>query len=184
MADLRQPGALALADVGGALSEELEVGSDLLVGVGGPGDDDRQQPGVDDLRVAAHRGGEQGDIALGELAAHLRRCLGRDGGRVDDDPRARARGGEQARRADDDLLEVLGAGDHGEDDVAVGKLNRRVDDARPELGQRLGLGPRAVVDRDVASRLDQAAGQAVAHPASADPTEPPPPDRRPASKSP
>ena len=43
------------------------------------------------------------------------------------------------RVAEHDLLEVVGAADHREDDVAVGEVGGRVDDRRAEVGQRLGL---------------------------------------------
>src|ERR1700686_3194665 len=46
-----------------------------------------------------------------------------------------------------------------------------VDDGRTKLGQRLGLGYRAVVDGKVAAALQKAACQRVSHATRADPTK-------------
>ena len=174
MADLDQPRPLTLADVGDAGAQQLEVRTRLLPGLGRARYDDRQTAGRGDLRVAADRSRED------RRAAPLARDANRGGGRGEIVEvrstilqRRGARVGvrEQPLVAEDHLLEVVRAGDHREDEVAVGELRRIVDDRRAELGERFSLGPRAVVDGHVVAGLEQPRGQREPHPAGADPAE-------------
>ena len=70
-----------------------------------------------------------------------------------------------------DVLEVVGGRDHDEDDVAIGELRGGVDELGAPLGQRLRLGPGAVVDRHVVTGVQQAFDQRVAHASGADPPD-------------
>ena len=110
-----------LAPIAGA--QQLEVRAQLLPGVLRAGDDDRQATALHHARVAADRRGQQRHAALLRGGAHGERPGGRDRRRVDDHPRRAVRRGQQALGAQHDLVEVLGAGDHREDDVAISQLS-------------------------------------------------------------
>src|SRR4029077_10929064 len=80
-------------------------------------------------------------------------------------------GGQEPVLADSDVLEVVGGRDHDEDDVAIGELCGGVDELGAPLGQRLRLGPGAVVHRHVVTGVQQAFNHRVTHASGADPPD-------------
>src|ERR687898_897313 len=171
VADLHEAGHVAPAHVGRSGPEELEVRTRGLPGIGRPRHDDRQLAGIDHRRVPADGRREQRDVATLRLGPDLGGRLGRDRRRVHDHRRRGVGARQQPVLAEHDGLEVLRSGDHREDDLAIGQLGRRVHDLRAQLSQRLGLRARAVVDSQVAARVEQAGRERVPHPARPHPTE-------------
>ena len=55
VADLDDARALAVADIGDAAAEQLEIGRNLVVGLPRPGDDDAEFAGAHDLGIPTSR---------------------------------------------------------------------------------------------------------------------------------
>ena len=170
MADLHDPGELALADVAHPFAQRLQVRQRLVVCGAAAGDDQAEPPRLDHLAVAADRRREQRAPRGRGGGANLAGGLLRDSGAIDQDLRCH---GPRQHPAwpDRDLQQVVRGGDHGEHDVAVGERRGRIDQAPTSGHQRLRLGSRAVVDGDVGALLEQPACHRKAHPAGADPAE-------------
>ena len=66
--------------------------------------------------------------------------------------------GEHAVLAEIDFLEILAGRDDGEQHIDAGEIGQLVDDLAALGRQRLGLGARAVPDRDVVAGLQQPFG--------------------------
>ena len=173
MADLDQPGDVALADVRRPpLPMWSSSGCDPLVGLLGPGDDEGEPAGADDLAVAADRRGEEVDAALRAGGPHRRRatrsrpsssrrrCPGTSSGSASRPPSPTSTCSRSA-----------GGRDHREDDVEAAQLGDRVGDDAADLGQRLGLGPGAVPDGHVLAGPGQPGGHRGTHAAGTDPAD-------------
>jgi hypothetical protein len=166
--DLHEARGLVIADVGDALAERVEQLLGAVERLAWAGDGEGQLAGLDHLRAAAHRCGQERAAALGGQGPDLRGDRGGHRGGVDDDLGCRG-AREEALLTGRDVLQVLRGGHHHEDDVAVGELRGALDDLGPLGGERLGLGPGPVVHRHVVAGVEQALDQRIAHPAGADP---------------
>ena len=137
----------------------------------GAGNHRRQFGGLDDLGIAGNRRRDEIAAELLEPIADRCRFLDRDGRAVDDDLRHRAALRRDAVLAEQDLVEVLAGRHDGKQDVDAFEVRQVVDDLAALGRERLGLGARAVPDRDVVAGLEQALGHRKAHAAHADPAD-------------
>ena len=168
--DLPDPRQFALAHVGGAAAEHLEVGLGQLKKLLRPRCHHPQQAGLRHLAVAGHRCAEVAHAEFLALRADFGRSVVRDRRAVDYDL-GMLLSRQQTALAEQHLLQVRGGRHHGEDDVAGAKLGYLAGDLRAVLRQRLGLRASAVPHRHVALRLEQARGHRVAHAPHADPAD-------------
>ena len=67
------------------------------------------------------------------------------------------------------MQQIIRSRHHREHDVSIRQVSRLVDDRCTQFGQWLRLGTRAVVDRHIATRLDEPFSHCVAHAAGANP---------------
>jgi hypothetical protein len=89
VAELDDAGELAVADIGGAGAQQVQVRLRRAERVGGPGDGQCQLAGARHPGVAHHRRGQQRGAALRQLAADVPGGLHRDRGAVHHDRRCR-----------------------------------------------------------------------------------------------
>ena len=172
MADLHQPRRLALAYVGDALTQHPQVGKRLLERRTRAGDGERQFAGASYLRVSADGRREERRTQRGCLLSNRLRHVHRNGGGVDHHRWDTIAVGQQTLRSGHHLGKVAGSRDGSDDDVAIAEVRRTIHDAGTPRGQRLGLGPGAVVDGEVAALLEQAESEHGSHAAGTDPAEP------------
>ena len=172
MADLHEARGLAVADVGDAPSEHLEVRQRALVRLAGSGHGDAEHPGARGLGVAADRSGQERHAPLAPRCSRMSLEISIE--TVDaSTTSAGARSGSASRplRAGHHLLEVARPGDHGDHDVAIGEVHRMLDEPGATIDQWLRLRARAVVDSEIAAAFEQPSGEHLAHAADSDPAE-------------
>ena len=170
--DLADAREFAVADIGhAARREHLDQRHGGLAGRLRAGDDGGELAGLDDLGVAAHRRGDEIGAELLELVADRGGFLDRDGRAIDHDRRQLAALAAHAVLAVEHVLHVLAGVDDREQHVDVFEIGQMVDDLAADLGERLGLGARAIPDRNVMAGLDQPLGHGQAHAAHADPAD-------------
>ena len=75
------------------------------------------------------------------------------------------------QQAADDLLDVARAGDHREDDVAVGQFGGGVDDRRADALKVVRLLARPVVDADLMACIEQPLDEGPSHPPDTHPAK-------------
>ena len=171
MADLDDARELALADIADAGAEAFEIGPRRVERRLGAGDDEAELARLDHLAVAADRRRQQMRAALFRRRAQLGRGLLRHRRAVDQDLGRLVLARQHALGAERHVEQILRRRDHGEHDVAVGEIDRRVDHRRAILRQRIGLGARAVIGRDLAAGLGEPRRHRKSHAAGADPAE-------------
>ena len=170
--DLADAREFAVADIGhAARREDLDQRHGDLAGGFRARHDGGQLAGLDHLGIAAHRRGDEIGVELLELVADLGGFLDRDGRAIDDDRRHLAALAADAVLAVEHLLHVLAGGDDREQHIDVLEIGQMIDHLAADLFKRLGLGARAVPDRNVMAGLDEPLGHRKTHPAHADPAD-------------
>ena len=170
VADLHHSRELALAHVGYPPADRLEVALGNVECLAGPGRDDGELARLDHLAVAADGRSEHVHAHRRRLRTNLRGGFLGDAGAFDQQF-GLVFAGEQAVIAENHRDQIVGSGDHAEDDVAIAQPSRGVDHLAAVLDQWLGLAARTVVDRHVAACIQQAFGHGIAHASGADPTD-------------
>ena len=142
--------------------QRLEDGPHPLeVPVGRPDED--VELSFDRLRDAATDRSIHQDHTVRQSGGHPANGLRPDGGHVDEDP-PRAHRPPDPVFSQDDLLERLRRGQHGEGDLSAGTgPRRRRGHHGPALGDRRGSLRRAVPDGQIVPGIEQARGHGGAH---------------------